>query len=78
MFETFLELLKLLNSSCEVQCLRFQACKATLLDFITSSTCLRFLERSDQLISFIFLSFFFSSLFSLESYVFCEVMTDHL
>ncbi len=78
MFETFLKLLKLLNSSREVQCLRFQACKATLLDLVASLTCLQFLERSDQLISFVSLLSFFSSLFSLESHVSCKAMTDHL
>ncbi len=72
MFKTFLKLLKLLNSSCEVQCLYFQVCKATLLDFVASSTCLQFLERSDQSISFVSFSSFFSSLFSLESYVSCK------
>jgi len=78
MSETFLELLELSSSSREVQCLRFQACEATLLDFIASSTRLRFLERSDQLISFVSLSSLFSSLFSLEFRVSCEAMTDHL
>jgi len=44
MFETFLELLELSNSSCEVQCLRFQACEATLLNLITLSSSL-FIEN---------------------------------
>jgi len=78
MFETFLELLERSNSSREVQCLRFQACEATLLDLVTSSTRLRFLERSDQSISFVSFSSLFSSLFSLESHVSCEAMTDYL
>ncbi len=78
MSETFLKLLKLLNSSHEVQCLRFQACEATLLDFVASSTCLRFLKRSDQSISFVSFLSFFSSLFSLKSHVSCKVMTNHL
>jgi len=78
MFETFLELLKLLNSSHEVQCFHFQACKTTLLNFVALLTCLQFLEKSDQSISFISLLSFFSSLFSLESCVSCEAMTDHL
>ncbi len=78
MFESFLELLKLLNSLREVQCFRFQACKATLLDLVTSSICLQFLERSDQSISFVSFSSLFSLLFSLESHVSCKAMTDHL
>ncbi len=78
MSESFLKLLELSNSSCEVQCFRFQACEATLLNLVASSTRLQFLERSDQSISFVSLSFLFSSLFSLESRVSCEVMTDHL
>ncbi len=78
MSETFLELLELSSSLCEVQCLHFQACEATLLNFVTSLTCLQFLERSDQLISFVSLSSFFSSLFSLKSYVSCKMITDHL
>ncbi len=62
MSETFLKLLELSSSSCEVQCLHFQACKATLLNFVTSSTCLQFLERSDQLISFVSLSSLFTKI----------------
>ncbi len=77
MFETFLKLLKLLNSSCEVQYLHFQAYKATLLNFVASLIHLWFLERFDQLISFISFSFHFFSLFSLKSYIFCKVITDY-
>jgi len=76
MSETFLKLLELSNSSREVQCLYFQACEVTLLDIVASLTCLQFLERSDQLISFVFLSSLFSSLFSLKSCVSCKAMTD--
>ncbi len=78
MFETFLKLLKLLNSSCEVQCLRFQVCKATLLNFVASSTRLRFLKKSDQSISSVFLSSLFSSLSSLKFCISCKAMTNHL
>jgi len=78
MSESFLELLELLSSSREVQCLRFQACEATLLNFVASSTCLQFLEKSDWSISFVSLSSLFSFLFSLESCVSCEAMTDYL
>ncbi len=78
MFETFLKLLELSNSSCKVWYLCFQACEATLLNLITSSTHLQFLKESDWSISFIFLSFFFSSLFSLESRVSYKVMIDYL
>ncbi len=69
MSETFLKLFKLLNSSREVRCLRFQACEATLLDLVALSTCLRFSERSDRSISFVSFSSFFFSLFSLESHL---------
>ena len=78
MSESFLELLKLSSSSREVQCLCFQACKATLLDFVASLTRLRFLERSDQSISFVSFSSLFFLLFSLKSCVSYEVMTDYL
>ncbi len=78
MFETFLKLFEFLNSLCEVQCFRFQACKVTLLDFVVSSICLQFLERSNQLISFVSFSSFFSLLFSLKSYVSCKAMINYL
>ncbi len=78
MFETFLKLLESLNLSYKVQCLCFSACKATWLNFIASSTCLQFLEKSDWLTSFVSFSFHFFSLFSSKSYVFYEVMINHL
>ncbi len=78
MSETFLELLELSSSSCEVQCLRFQVCEATLLDLVASSTRLQFLEKLDRSISSVSLSSLFSSLSSLESCISCEVMTNHL
>ncbi len=77
MSETFLELLEFSSSSREVQYLCFQACKATLLNLIASSTRLQFLKRFDQLISFVSFSSLFSSLFSLEFHVFCKAMTDY-
>jgi len=58
MFETFLELLKLLNLLHEVQYLRFSVCEVTWLNLDVLSTCLRFLERSDWL-TFFYISFIF-------------------
>ncbi len=76
--KTFSELLKLLSLLRAVQHLRFQACKSTWLNLVTSLTHFWFFERSDWLTSFVSLSSLFFSLFLLELCIFCKAMIDYL
>ncbi len=61
---TFSKLFKLSNSLHAVQCLCFWVCKMTWLNNVASLTCFWFFKRSDQLTSFVFLSFFFLPFFT--------------